>query len=90
MGFVNGGDDFSNKWLGIIFLIRNETLHSINYLKKSLLYNESDVQVLYNLAGAYYILNSKTETIGYLLKCLSINPNYKEAKNFLNRIEIKN
>lgn len=83
-------DDFSNKWLGIIFLIRNETLHSINYLKKSLLYNESDVQVLYNLAGAYYILNSKTETIGYLLKCLSINPNYKEAKNFLNRIEIKN
>ncbi len=72
---------YASKWIGIIELSKKKNKIAIKHLKKSVLLNPQDAQVYYNLAGAY-LLEEKyklaLETINY---CLSVNPNFKRAKN---------
>lgn len=77
---------FSLKWLGIIYLQKNNYNDAINYLEKSLTLNNNDEQVYYNLAGCYLMTNQIDKAKNNLHKCLSINPEYSQAKNLLNDI----
>ncbi|HMN48912.1 MAG TPA: tetratricopeptide repeat protein [Ignavibacteriaceae bacterium] len=73
---------FTNKWLGQIALNKNSFKEAITYLNKSLQFNNSDPQVWYNLAGAYYNSGQLDEAINALKNCLRISPNYKPAQTF--------
>jgi Putative Zn-dependent protease, contains TPR repeats len=73
---------FTNKWLGQIALNKNSFKEAITYLNKSLQFNNSDPQVWYNLAGAYYNSGQLDKAINALKNCLRISPNYKPAQTF--------
>lgn len=73
---------FTNKWLGQIALNKNDLNNAIIYLRKSLQFNNSDPQILYNLAGAYYNSGQIDDAINTLETCLKIAPNYEPAKVF--------
>ena len=70
---------FSAKWLGNIFLYRNNPDSAIFYLGKSVNFNDNDAQIYYNLAGAYSYKNEYQKALDYVDKCLSINPYYQGA-----------
>lgn len=78
---------FTNKWLGQIALNKNNLSDAIKYLNKSLQFNNSDPQVLYNLAGAYYNSGKTEEAINTLQICLKIAPNYKPAQLFYKSLQ---
>ncbi len=72
-------DAYSSKWIGIILLSKNKTDEAINYLITSLNYYSSDVQVLYNLAGAYSIKRNYKKALETITKCLKIKSNFAPA-----------
>ena len=80
-------DAFSSKWLGIIHLSYKETKEAIKYLTESLEYNNSDPQVLYNLAGAYSIQNNFTDALETINKCLREDPQFPGASNLKMQLE---
>jgi len=73
-------DAFTSKWIGNIKLSRNEVEEAIRYLNKSLNYNNSDAQVLYNLAGAYSMTRQYNKALEVVNRSLSINPNDPKAR----------
>ncbi len=79
-------DAFSTKWLGVIELLKNNTEAAISFLSESLKYNSSDAQVLYNLAGAYTIINDYETALQLVKNCLIIDPNYNQAIDLRNQL----
>ncbi|NUM72549.1 MAG: hypothetical protein HUU43_17035 [Ignavibacteriaceae bacterium] len=78
--YLNGPDDFSTKWLGIIDLSRGEYSKALKYLKESVSYNGSDAQVWYNLSGAYLNHRMLSEAKGAILECLRLEPGFPGAR----------
>ena len=72
-------DAFTTKWLGNISLYNKQLDKSIKYFEESLRLEGTDVQVLYNLAGAYAQKNNYKEALKVVNICLSYRPNYHEA-----------
>ena len=73
-------DDFTTMWLGIIELTRSNEDEAINYFNESLRYNGSNIQVLYNLAVAYFYKEEYEKAASTINICLSKSPNLPEAK----------
>jgi len=72
---------FSAKWLGNIDLNNQRVKSAIIYLEESIKLDPSDIQTLYNLAGAYALeklYNKGYQTISLVLQK---DPNYPGAKN---------
>ncbi len=70
---------FNTKWLGIIDLSQNRIENCIKYLEESLGFNNSDAQILYNLAGAYAKHNNLNKALIKVNQCVSVNPNFPGA-----------
>jgi len=80
-------DAFSSKWLGIISLSKENVEEAEKYLLKSMDYNATDEQVLYNLAGVYVKKQNYSKALEYVTKAVEINPNYKAAVNLKQQLE---
>ena len=76
-------DDYSAKWLGNIALYKGNYDEAVNYLTRSVELNSKDAQVLYNLAGAYSQKKIYNVALNTINKCLSIDPNYPQARSFV-------
>lgn len=71
---------FNTKWLGIIDLSQDRVDSAIKYLEESLGFNSSDLQVLYNISGAYAKKKQYKKAFNYINRCVSINPNFPGAQ----------
>ena len=49
------------------------------FLLESLNYNTDDPQIMFNLSGAYLHTKEYQKSYEYILKCLKISPNYRNA-----------
>jgi len=82
-------DEYSAKWLGIINLFNSKTDIAINYLEESIAYNPNDTQSLYNLAGAYTLVNDYKSALSTIEQCLIIEPSLNSALELKKNILIK-
>lgn len=82
-----GPNAYYAKWLGIINLSNENIDISIKYLEKSLLFEKNDSQVLFNLSGAYSKKQDFKKALSIVNRCLTINPNYKEAQNLKSQLK---
>ncbi|MGQ9798346.1 MAG: GDSL-type esterase/lipase family protein [Ignavibacterium sp.] len=81
-------DFFSNKWLGQVYLKLNDAKTSLPYLQKAIQFKESDYQLWYNLAGAYYLNGNYELAITSIERSLQLNPKNPLAINFYNQIKV--
>lgn len=79
-------DYFSYKWLGQVYLQKNNSQEALKYLIKASKFKEVDYQTWYNLSGAYYIAGNKDSAFVCIQKSLNANPQNKMALNFYNQI----
>ncbi len=84
-----GNNPFAYKWLGLIALMKQDTLNAIGYLTKA---NQSDPQVLFNLSRTYFSLGKWTEAERYFEKLKSVAPrseytSYLQAYRFVNMLK---
>ncbi len=75
------------KWLGQIYLHRENASLALNYLLKAVEFSEADYQTWYNLSGAYYLNNKIREAIFSIEKSLALNPDNPKAKNFYTQLK---
>ena len=81
-----GKDPYLSKWIGTIYFQKNNHSEAIKYLKESLGGYPHDTQNLYNL-GAIYALDGDFDTAKkYLLNCIRVDPNHKEARALLEQL----
>lgn len=80
-------DVFNTKWLGIMNVSNNNNDKALFYLLESYKFNSSDPQVLFNLAGIYYNKENLNLSYKYVLECIKISPNYKNANIFKSQLE---
>lgn len=73
-------DDYTNKWIGTIKVLRGKFAEAIPYLQNSYNLNPNDSRVIYNLAVSYYNTQKFPESLAKVNECLKKNPNYIEAK----------
>lgn len=74
-------DAFSAKWLGNINLSQGNVDDAVKFLTESLMYDKSDAQIYYNLAGAYIQKEEFNNALQSIEKCLSIKPDFPNAQN---------
>ena len=80
-------DFFSSKWLGQCYLKLNDHKKSIPYLQQAVKYSDSDAQLWYNLAGAYYLDGKVELALSAIERSLHINPKNPLAIQFYNQIK---
>jgi tetratricopeptide (TPR) repeat protein len=80
-------DEFNTKWLGIMSMANNELDAAIKYLTENIKFNRVDPQIYFNLAGAHFQKENFSEAYKYIIECLKINPNYKNADKLKQQLE---
>lgn len=75
-------NEYTFKWIGSFALNKGKYKKAIKNLIESTKINDTDPQVYYNLSGAYFNIGNINEAIKAVQKCLSINPQYPNAKQF--------
>ncbi len=84
-------DIYFFKTLGNIYFRTPTKLKlAIKYLEKAHSMDRKDAQVLNNLAGAYKKVGFYREAYTYYKKLLAIDPEHKEANEFISEVENKN
>ncbi len=73
-------DAFTSKWLGNINLNKGKVDIAVKYLKQSIMKDDSDAQVFYNLTGAYIKKGDYENALESLGRCIKINPEFPNAK----------
>ncbi|MHC1739253.1 MAG: tetratricopeptide repeat protein [Ignavibacteriaceae bacterium] len=79
-------DAFTYKWMGSIALENKDYQAAIVNLQKSLDFSQTDPQVWYNLAGAYYMTNNVSNAKYAIKRCLELNPQNPAALSFLEQL----
>ncbi|MFH0734909.1 MAG: hypothetical protein V1773_10820 [bacterium] len=79
---------FNTKWLGIIDLSQNKIASSIKYLEESLGFNNTDAQILFNLAGAYVKQKDFNKALLKINQCLNVNPNFPGALQLQKQLKV--
>ncbi|GAB6282690.1 MAG: hypothetical protein STSR0008_14360 [Ignavibacterium sp.] len=77
---------FFTKWLGTVYLYKNNLDEAISFLEMSLKFKSNDAQAYYNLAGAYSLKKDYSKALELVNKCLSIESNYPQAINLRNQL----
>ena len=77
---------FATKWLGQIFLYKNQYKESLKYLIEAADFDEADSQTWYNLAGAYSYNNQLDNAMIAIKKSIDLNPQNKLAYNFYQKL----
>ena len=79
-------DGYSYKWIGTILLFNQDPHSAIPYFKKAIKSSPRDEQLLYNLAGAYYVTSQPGLAKNTLNTLLRINPQNQDASRLLRKI----
>ena len=79
-------DAFSAKWLGSINLNKGNIDEAIKYLSASIMYDNSDAQTYFNLAGAYIQKQDYDNALQEIDKCLEIKPDFPNAKKIKSQL----
>ncbi len=87
MGYDIKPSAFTAKWLGTIYLYKNNFELAEKYLNESLTYDTKDSQVWYNLAGVYVKKNNYKKALEMVNNALMLNPNYTEAINLKRQLQ---
>jgi tetratricopeptide (TPR) repeat protein len=80
---------FAHKWIGQILLAQNQVKEAIAHLEKAQQSSPDDLQLLYNLSGAYALDSQFKKAKAVLDRLMLISPNFPDAdilKHQLNRI----
>jgi len=77
---------FTNKWLGQIYLHKNQYKVALQYLKEAVKDGQVDYQTWYNLAGAYYYNGQTDKAIYAIENSLNLKPRNKLAKDFYKQL----
>ncbi len=80
---------FAHKWIGIVYLNNNKVKPAVNHLEKAFEMEPKDLQIMYNLCGAYALdgnLNKSKELTEQLLK---LAPDYPGAKDLMRQLKDK-
>lgn len=64
----------------------SETDRAIRFCEKAIQINPQNAEAYYNLGGYYMTLQNLAKTREYWKKALDVNPNYTEARDWLNKI----
>lgn len=80
-------DIFNTKWLGIMNMANKNYEDAVKYLSENLKFNVRDPQVYFNLAGAFFNQKKFDEAYQFVIECLKIKPNYKNANKFKEQLE---
>jgi len=78
--------DYTPKRIGIIQLKRAQYDDAIKYLTEASKADPHDPTVLYNLSLAYSKKGNFNSALEIITKCLTVKPNYPEAKNLKRQI----
>jgi len=70
---------FAHKWIGQIFLTQNRPKDALFHLEKAYQNSPSDLQLLYNLSGAYALDSQFKKSRAMLDRLLSLAPNFPDA-----------
>ncbi len=70
---------FAHKWIGQIYLTQNKVKEALFHLEKAYQSNPNDLQLLYNLSGAYALDRQFKKSKALLERLLSLSPNFPEA-----------
>ena len=73
--------------LGNTYLIQKKYNEAFNQYNKAESLGVRSDDYYFNLSLCYIGLGNNKEAIGYLEKCLSLNPDYPEAKNLLELVK---
>lgn len=71
---------FATKWLGNIDLNNKRIASAVNYLEESVKYDATDIQTLYNLAGAYALDKQYNKGYQVISQVLQKDSNYPGAR----------
>ncbi len=77
---------FTSKWLGQIYLIKQQYSDALNYLAESLQFSNTDPQVWYNIAGAYYYNHNIEDALSAIKESLKLDPHNPRAINFYQQL----
>ena len=80
-------NDLSAKWLGTIDLNSSKISSAIKYLEESVKLNSSDLQTMYNLAGAYALNKEYKKSFDVISRVLSSDPNYPGGEGLLQQLK---
>lgn len=72
--------------MGIALRRQKKYLEALDTYKKAIQISPDDENLYYNLSRAYYEAGDKERSIAAMKKALSIFPDFKEAKDFLQKI----
>ncbi len=67
--------------LGTYHLKKGKVDEAIKYFKQSIMIDNSDAQVFYNLAGAHIQKEEYKVAFEFLEKCIKINPEFPNARS---------
>ncbi len=67
------------KYVGSILVQRNNPIHGIPYLERSLILNPSDMQARYNLTGAYLLVGNTAKVAAHLAELEKLAPNNQQV-----------
>jgi len=70
---------FAHKWIGQIFLTQNRPKDALFHLEKAYQNSPTDLQLLYNLSGAYALDSQFKKSRAMLDRLLSLAPNFPDA-----------
>ena len=77
---------FTNKWLGQIYLHKNQYKIALQYLEEAIKDAQVDYQTWYNIAGAYYYNGETDKAIIAIKNSLNLKPRNKLAKEFYKQL----
>jgi tetratricopeptide (TPR) repeat protein len=78
---------FSNKWIGQINLSNNQVSTALPYLERAYQMKSSDLQLLYNLSGAYALNAQYDKAKETIDKLYAIAPNFPAARELKANLE---
>ena len=70
---------FAHKWVGQIYLTQNKVKQALFHLEKAYQSSPNDLQLLYNLSGAYALDKQFKKSKALLERLLTLSPNFPEA-----------
>ncbi len=78
---------YAQKWVGQILLQMGQKQRALPYLQRAVREKPQDVQLLYNLSGAYALNGNYEKAYQTLLKAEAIDPDFPDLKSFKQQLE---
>ena len=77
---------FTNKWLGQVYLHKNQYAAALTYLQEAVKDEQVDYQTWYNIAGAYYYNGDTEKSIIAIRNSLNLQPGNQLARDFYKQL----